>query len=82
MSTIEKNNTRIKEIKITDYPDLTIFVNKATAVDGDVTARRGKYCIDAKSLMGVLSLDLSQGAVIEYPKDAEDFEIFIRKYEF
>ena len=38
---------------------------------------KGKYSIDAKSIMGIFSIDLSQGAVIEYPDDAVELDEFI-----
>ena len=36
------------------------FVNKTSRVDGDVLLQSGRYIIDAKSIMGIFSLDLSK----------------------
>lgn len=68
-------------IKISSFTDYTLLVAEATKVStGDVTVSKGRYSVDAKSLPGVFSLDLSDGATIEYPEDAIDFENFLTKY--
>ena len=48
-----------RNIKISGISDATTLVTKASAVEGDVTITRGRYSIDAKSIMGVFSIDLS-----------------------
>ena len=67
-------------IKIREINDATELVNKALRVEGHVTASKGKYCVDCKSLMGVFSLDLSTGVIIEYPEAAKEFDNFIRQF--
>ena len=67
-------------IKMSAFTDYTLLVTEASKVDGDVTVSKGRYAVDAKSLPGVFSLDLSDGAKIEYPEDAIDFENFLTKY--
>lgn len=70
-----------KFIKISNYPEIYEMVQLAGQVDGDVTFRKGVYCIDGKSLMGVLSINCSTGATVEYPESAErTFGAFINKY--
>ena len=64
-------------IKITGINDMTNFVKEAAAVLGDVACREGKYVVDGKSLLGVMSIDLSTGVIVEYPNDAIDFEKFL-----
>ena len=68
-------------IKITVFTDYMLLVNEASKVDGDVTLSKGRYSVDAKSLPGVFSLDLSEGAIIEYPEDAFEFDQFLLKYK-
>ena len=36
------------------------FVNMVSRIEGDVTISSGRYIIDAKSIMGIFSLDLSK----------------------
>lgn len=68
-------------IKITGIHDVTEFICNAATVDGDVTCKRGKYVIDGKSAMGVLSIDVAEGFVVEYPETADDFEQFISQFK-
>lgn len=68
-------------IKISVFTDYMLLVNEASKVDGDVTLSKGRYSVDAKSLPGVFSLDLSEGATIEYPENAFEFDQFLFKYK-
>lgn len=70
-----------KYIKITSINDLSNFVIEASKVDGDVLIYRGKYCIDGKSMLGLMSIDISDKCKIEYPEDAIEFEKFIKQFE-
>ena len=68
-------------IKMSAFTDYTLLVTEASKVDGDITVSKGRYAVDAKSLPGVFSLDLSDGAKIEYPEDAFEFDQFLFKYK-
>ena len=68
-------------IKMSVFADYISLVNEASKVDGDVTLSKGRYSVDVKSLPGVFSLDLSEGATIEYPEDAFEFDQFLFKYK-
>ena len=50
----------MKELKITltNVADIRDFVNKVVLVDFEVDLVQGRYTIDAKSIMGIFSLDL------------------------
>ena len=68
-------------IKMSQIKDATDLVQRATMVDGDVIITKGKYSIDAKSIMSIFSLDLTAGVTIEYPDDATAFDDFIKVFE-
>lgn len=68
-------------VKITGIKDVTDLVKIATEVDGDIEVRKGRWCVDAKSLMGVMSIDMSGGAKIVYPSNATEFENYIKQFE-
>ena len=68
-------------IKMSAFTDYTLLVTEASKVDGDITISKGRYAVDAKSLPGVFSLDLSDGAKIEYPENAFEFDQFLFKYK-
>lgn len=45
-------------IKLTNVQDIRDFVNEVILVDYEVDLVQGRYVIDAKSIMGIFSLDL------------------------
>ena len=45
-------------IKLTNVQDIRDFVNCVILADYDVDLVQGRYVIDAKSIMGIFSLDL------------------------
>ena len=69
------------EIKMSNFSDYMLLVSQASKVEGDVTLYKGRYAIDAKSLPGVFSLDLSNGAKIEFPETATEFDAFLEPYK-
>ena len=48
------------KIKLTNVQDIREFVNQVILADYDVDLIQGRYVIDAKSIMGIFSLDLSK----------------------
>lgn len=49
-----------KNIRIDTIEDVKDFVTKVTRCSYDVDIVSGRYAIDAKSIMGIFSLDLSK----------------------
>lgn len=47
-------------IKFNNMNEVKDFVNVTNKHSGEITLYSGKYIVDAKSIMGVLSLDLSK----------------------
>ncbi len=45
-------------IKLNTLEEVRKFVNTVTAFDGDIDLKSGRYTVDAKSIMGIFSLDL------------------------
>ena len=46
------------KIKLSNVQDIREFVNQVILADYDVDLIQGRYVIDAKSIMGIFSLDL------------------------
>lgn len=67
-------------IRIMGIPDVTAFVTEATMVEGDVEVRKGRWCVDGKSLLGMFSIDISQGATVVYPADATNFDEYVSQF--
>jgi len=55
----EENIVTEKKIKITTIDDVKQFVNTVMLYGYDIDVVSGRYTVDAKSLMGLFSLDLS-----------------------
>ncbi len=60
-------------IKLTSIEDVKEFVKKANTLDYDVDLSLGKYTVDAKSIMGIFSLDLSRDIELTIHSDKSDF---------
>lgn len=58
------------------------FVNIITQYDGDFDLSSGRYVIDAKSIMGIFSLDLSKPLKLDIHNDAivEELKPLIEEY--
>lgn len=52
----------MKEIKVRlkNTDDIKDFNHTVTKIDGDVDLVSGRYIVDAKSIMGIFSLDISK----------------------
>lgn len=53
------------------------FVVAATRCDFDIDVYYNRVTIDAKSILGVLSLDLTQVLTVEFNGDNAEFEAFL-----
>lgn len=60
------------KVKITTIDDVKKFVNTVTKYDFDVDLISGRYAIDAKSIMGIFSIDLSKELVLKAHTDNAD----------
>jgi phosphotransferase system HPr-like phosphotransfer protein len=48
------------KIRLKTIDDVRNFVNAVTAIECDVDLASGRYVVDAKSIMGIFSLDLAK----------------------
>jgi len=60
-------------IKLVSIDDVKEFVKKANKFDYDIDLSLGKYTVDAKSIMGIFSLDLSRELELTVHSDNTDF---------
>lgn len=68
-------------IKLDSIDDVKTFVSIVSMQDFDVDLVSGRYSIDAKSIMGIFSLDLSNSIqLVAHTDDAADFFAKISKY--
>ena len=66
-----------KKIKLTEYEEVKEFVEKC---DFDIDVFYNRIIIDAKSMLGVLSLDLSRELTVKYGGKNNAFENVLCKY--
>ncbi|MDY3918976.1 MAG: HPr family phosphocarrier protein [Candidatus Limivivens sp.] len=69
-----------RKIKLTEMKDVKEFVRAAEQCDFDVDVFYNRVVIDAKSILGVLSLDLSRELTVKYGGQNVAFENILRKY--
>lgn len=61
------------KIKLDSIEAVKTFVNKVNLYSGDVDIVSGRYTIDAKSIMGIFSLDLAKPlTVVVHDKSEEE----------
>ena len=60
-------------IKLVSIDDVKDFVRKANMFDYDIDLSLGKYTVDAKSIMGIFSLDLSREIELTVHSDSREF---------
>ena len=60
-------------IKLSFAEEVKTFVNVANRYDYDMDLRAGRHVVDAKSILGIFSLDLSKPITLEvYADDCDD----------
>mgnify|MGYP000164226434 FL=1 len=67
-----------KRILLPTIDDAKMFV-AATQCDFDIDVYYNRVVIDAKSILGVLSLDLRNILTVQYDGENEAFEAFLEK---
>ena len=68
-------------IKINSLNDVYDFVKHAQDVEGDIVVSKGIFHVDGKSVLGILSLDMSDGVNVMYPEEATAFDEFLSKFK-
>ena len=67
-------NMKVFDIMLKSINDVKDFVNIVNKYDFDVDLSSGRYVVDAKSIMGIFSLDLSKPIKVEiHTPDCENF---------
>ena len=67
----------IKKHIMLDPGQVKDFVDAATKCDFDVDIYYNRYVVDAKSILGVFGLDLTQPLTVEYRGYNKNFETFL-----
>ena len=69
------------KIKLESITDVKKFVNIVSLYDFDVYLASGRYAVDAKSIMGIFSLDLSNPIqLVAHSESADKFFDEIKEF--
>ena len=69
-------------IQLKTIADIRDFVNLVTACDFEVDLASGRYVVDAKSIMGIFSLDLMNPITMTaHSDDCDDFLAKIARFQ-
>ena len=66
------------KVNLRSVEDIKNFVAAASVVDCDIDVLAGRYLVDAKSIMGLFSLELSKPVTVQLHGSAEAVEAFRR----
>lgn len=70
------------QVQLRTINDVKDFVNIVSKCSYDVDLTSGRYTVDAKSIMGIFSLDLSKPINVEvFSDDCEEFLKAIEKFK-
>lgn len=66
-----------KKILLTSIEEAKRFVTETSRCDFDVDVFYNRFTIDAKSILGVLSLDLARVLTVQMNGENEEFEAYL-----
>ena len=70
----------VKKIKLNTPEEVREFVNAAEQCDFDIDIYYNRIIVDAKSFLGIMSLDISQNLSVAYNGYNSNLENAIKKY--
>lgn len=68
-------------VKINTIDNLKQFAEMAYKILDDITVYQGKYVIDGKSILGLMSLNLNSPIIVEFPYYASQFKYYLEQLE-
>ena len=70
------------KIKLNATDEVQEFVNAATKCDFDIDIYYNRFLIDAKSILGILSMDLTKVLTVECHGESKEFDRTLKKFAF
>lgn len=64
--------TKKYKIALKTIDDVRVFVNEMNKLKGSVTVNSEKYSVDGKSILGIMSLNLTKPLTVEVNYDKDD----------
>lgn len=69
-----------RQIKLTAVEDVKDFVKEASKCDFDIDVFYNRVVVDAKSILGVFSMDLTRVLTVRCNGQSERFDNFLNKF--
>lgn len=66
-------------ILLNSINDIKVFVNIVNKYSFDVDLTSGRYVVDAKSIMGIFSLDLSKPIQVDVHAEGSEADAFVEE---
>ena len=67
------------KIRLSSIEAVRNFVEIVRKFEGDIDLSSGRYIVDAKSIMGIFSIDLSKPIKVDVHSEGEDADKFIEE---
>ena len=68
-------------LRLTQAEEVKSFVNTVNRYPYEMDLRAGRHVVDAKSILGIFSLDLSKPITLDvYSDDCGDLEAYIKQF--
>ena len=68
------------KIKLNATEEVQEFVNAASKCDFDIDIYYKRFLIDAKSILGILSMDLTKVLTVECHGESKEFDRTLKKF--
>ena len=68
------------KIKLNATEEVQEFVNAATKCDFDIDIYYNRFLIDAKSILGILNMDLTKVLTVECHGESKEFDRTLKKF--
>ena len=68
------------KIKLNATEEVQEFVNAATKCDFNIDIYYNRFLIDAKSILGILSMDLTKVLTVECHGESKEFDRTLKKF--
>ena len=69
---LRKEISEMYKVMLNSIDKVKQFVNVTSKVDGDVFLQSGRYIIDAKSIMGIFSIDLTKPLEMSFEECSDE----------
>ena len=69
-----------RHIRLNETEDVKEFVNEAAKCDFDIDISYNRIVIDAKSILGILSMDLTRVLTVQCHGESKEFNRTLQKF--